>query len=70
MEGDIIYYDDDLDEDEEEQEDVVSKYFLWDLDEASGTVSIPYLIDSRASAELRTKIMTAISDFHKKTCIK
>ena len=70
MEGDIIYYDDDLDEDEDEQEDVVSKYFLWDLDEDSGTVPIPYLIDSRASHELRTKIMTAISDFNKKTCIK
>ena len=62
IEGDIIYYDSDLDADEEEYEDSIDEYFLWDLDESSGTVPIPYSIDSRSSAELRRKIMTAILD--------
>ena len=70
LEGDIIYYGSDLNEDEERYDDAVDEYFLWDLDEPSGTVPIPYSIDSRSSYELRTKIKTAIADFHKKTCIR
>ena len=71
MEGDIVYYDDSDLNDYDTQGDAVNEEFIWDIDVSSGTVPIPYLIDSRMqSQELRENIHAAISEYRKKTCIR
>ena len=70
MEDDILSYEDNDQIQDYEYEDAVGNYFLWDLDSTSGTVPIPYLIDSRSTPELREKVHAAIAEYHKKTCIR
>ena len=70
MEGDILSYEDNDQNQDYEYEDAVGNYFLWDLDSTSGTVPIPYLIDSRSTPELRETVDAAISEYQKMTCIR
>ena len=70
MEHDILSYEDNDPNQDYEYEDAVGNHFLWNLDSTSGTVPIPYMIDSRSTPELRAKVEAAISEYQKKTCIR
>ena len=70
LENDIVSYDEDDQNQYLQFEDAVTASYLWDLNERSGTVPIPYVIDSRSTEELHEKIDAAISEFHQKTCIR
>ena len=44
---------------------------LWTLSSTTGTVEIPYMIDSIIDDDFRReKIEKAVDDFHYKTCIR
>ena len=71
QEYDILSYDDyDTYQYNEFGDAIGNRKYLWDLDKTTGTVLIPYVIDSRSTPELREKIAAAISEFHQKTCIR
>ena len=72
-EGDIIVYDDQEPSEYDILEDVITKKdALWHntFDADSGTVGIPYLIDSNVGSESRKKVKEAIKEFDLKTCIR
>ena len=72
MEGDIIdYNNDDLGDNGNELQDAINnKSHLWSLDTTTGTVPIPYKIDDGIGPDLRDKIIKAITEYDKKTCIR
>ena len=44
---------------------------LWTLNSTTGTVEIPYIIDSNINDDFRSeKIEKAVDEFHYKTCIR
>ena len=44
---------------------------LWTLNSTTGTVEIPYMIDSNIYDDFRRdKIQKAVDEFHEKTCIR
>ena len=72
MEGDMMIYDEDeLDDDDYELKDAISNTtYLWSLDPATGTVPIPYMVQSDMRNETRDRIERAMSEYDKKTCIR
>ena len=46
--------------------------YLWTLDNSTGTVNIPYMIDSNdaISDDFRREIQMAVDEFKYKTCIR
>ena len=45
--------------------------YLWTLDNSTGTVNIPYMVDSNINEDFRReKIQKAVDEFHYKTCIR
>ena len=72
MEGDIIGYNnyDPSDIENELQDAISEKSHLWSLDTKTGTVPIPYKIDDGIGPDLRDKIIKAITEYDKKTCIR
>ena len=70
QESDILSYDDNDADQYNEFGDAIGDTYLWDLDRTTGTVPIPYIIDSRCTSVVREYINDAISEFHEKTCIR
>ena len=74
LEGDMIVYDetesDDFD-DNEYHDAINDTDSLWTLNSTTGTVEIPYMIDSNINDDFRReKIEKAVDEFHYKTCIR
>ena len=57
---DDYYYDDAIDD----------THSLWTLDSTTGTVEIPYMIDTNIYDGIRPEIQKAIDELHYKTCIR
>lgn len=72
MDGDmIIYEENEFDDDDNQFRDaIVDEQFLWPLDSATGTVPIPYMIQDIIRPEIRERIVQAVSEYSKKTCIR
>ena len=71
MDGDMmIYEDEEFDDDEYELNDAVDGNHLWSLNSTTGTVPIPFMIGNGVSLETRERIVQAVSEYSKKTCIR
>ena len=69
----LIYDEEELDNDyyEDHLEDAIEeKKSLWSLDSVTGTVPIPYMIQTDIRPEIRKRISKAISEYDQKTCIR
>ena len=67
----IIYEENEFDDDEYQSSDaIVDEKFLWPLDSATGTVPIPFMIEDNIRSEIRERILLAVSEYSKKTCIR
>ena len=75
----IVYDENEIDADDyydyyglENYGDAISdNNYLWTLDSSTGTVNIPYMVDSIINEDFRReKIQKAVDEFHYKTCIR
>ena len=65
----IIYEEEEFDDDG--LYDVINdENYLWSLDSATGTVTIPFMIQNDLSPEKRNKIARAVHEYDQKTCIR
>ena len=49
---------------------ISDKNYLWTLDSSTGTVNIPYMIDSNINNDFRREIQKAVNEYKYKTCIR
>ena len=67
----IIYDENEFSDDGYQSSDaIVDERFLWPLDSATGTVPIPFMIQDNIRPEIRERIVQAVSEYSKKTCIR
>ena len=68
----MIIYDDTENNDFDHFNDVIEDInSLWNLNSTTGTVDIPYVIDSMIDERFRReKIQKAVEEFNYKTCIR
>ena len=63
-EEEMDYYGDHLEDAIEEEK------YLWSLDSVTGTVPIPYMVQTDIRPEIRKRIAEAISEYDQKTCVR
>ena len=67
----LIYDEEELDYYGDHLEDAIEEEkYLWSLDSVTGTVPIPYMIQTDIRPEIRKRISQAISEYDQKTCVR